>query len=354
LSLNWSNKTQYERSGLAQFMKLKEQFNEIKPEEIVSLLKSNYFTLTEIFYETQSSFLTGIYKKYGSLETAIIVECFIKGMNLQILRQKETNLNHDISFKNFWNNLLNISKPEEKISSISVITGIPKETVRRKMKVLTLNGNLTQNKNTKKYFFNIISKNKEDLINFTEEQIILLSKFIFKFAKLLNLNFSSKLVENEIKLQFSFYWYHFLNHELRWLKMWQHNLKDNDLLLIVLQAVIPTIHHANKNYKNYNLDNMFKIIGVVDDKSGFNKTAIGATAVSEVTGIPRATCIRKLEKLVVLGFLIKSDSTKRYFINQNFSDRTKNIITKENVTSTIETFSSFISIILNSLLFNKK
>ena len=116
MSLNWSNKTQYERSGLAQFMKLKEQFNEIKPEEIVSLLKNNYFTLTEIFYETQSSFLTGIYKKYGSLETAIIVECFIKTMNLQILRQKETNLNHDISFKNFWDNLLNISKPEEKIS----------------------------------------------------------------------------------------------------------------------------------------------------------------------------------------------------------------------------------------------
>ena len=134
-------------------MKLKEQFNEIKPEEIVSLLKNNYFTLTEIFYETQSSFLTGIYKKYGSLETAIIVECFIKTMNLQILRQKETNLNHDISFQNFWNNLLSISKPEEKISSISEITGIPKETVRRKMKVLTLNGNLSQNKIVIKIYF---------------------------------------------------------------------------------------------------------------------------------------------------------------------------------------------------------
>ena len=30
-----------------------------------------------------------------------------------------------------------------------------------------------------------------------------LAHFTFKFAKLLNLNFSSKLIENEIKLQFS-------------------------------------------------------------------------------------------------------------------------------------------------------
>ena len=163
------------------------------------------------------------------------------------------------------------------------------------------------------------------------------------------------MIENEIKLQFSFYWYHFLNHELQWLKMWQTKLKDNDLLLIILQTVIPTIHRANKPLaNNLNVNNIFKIIGVVNDDFNFESTAIGATTVSDVTGIPRATCIRKLEKLVKLGFLIKSADTRRFFINQNFADRTKNIMTKENVLATIQNFSNFISIILNSLIYYKK
>ena len=46
--------------------------------------------------------------------------------------------------------------------------------------------------------------------------------------------------------------------------------------------------------------------------------------------------------------------TKRYFVNQNIDDRTKNIVTKENVNTTIEIFSEFITIIINSLVQNNK
>ena len=336
-------------------MKTKEKIFEVKPEEIVDVLKNNFFSLTESFYETQSAFLSSIYKKYGSLETAIIFNSFIKNINLDIIRQKEKNLNHDISFDNLWTNINTVEINGQKISSISLVTGIPKETVRRKMKNLTIKGYLNQNLTSKKYFFNIKTNIKEDFINFSDHQIILLSKFINKFSKILNLNLDSKMIENEIKLQFSFYWYHFLNHELQWLKMWQTKLKDNDLLLIILQTVIPTIHRANKPLaNNLNVNNIFKIIGVVNDDFNFENSAIGATTVSEVTGIPRATCIRKLEKLVKLGFLIKSAGTRRFFINQNFADRTKNIMTKENVLATIQNFSNFISIILNSLIYYKK
>ena len=66
------------------------------------------------------------------------------------------------------------------------------------------------------------------------------------------------------------------------------------------------------------------------------------TAVSDVTGIPRATCIRKLEKLVLLGFLLRETKTKRYYINQNIADRTRNVVTRENMLFTIETFSQYL------------
>ena len=38
-------------------------------------------------------------------------------MHLEIIRQREKNMNHDISLENFWNNFNNISRPTEKIVS---------------------------------------------------------------------------------------------------------------------------------------------------------------------------------------------------------------------------------------------
>ena len=137
--------------------------------------------------------------------------------------------------------------------------------------------------------------------------------------------------------------------------MWRTKLKDNELLLIILQTVIPTLQYADKQHlKNAKLENIFELIGKIGNQYNFSNTAVSATTVSEITGIPRSTCIRKLDKLVKLRFLLREIKTKRYFISQNLSDRTKNILTKENVSYTVEIFSKYLSIILTSLLLNKK
>ena len=88
------------------------------------------------FYETQSSFLTGIYKRYGDIQTANIILCFVKNTHLEIIKQREKNLNFDVSLEKFRQNQSEIIKPSEKITAIVQGTGIPKETVRRKIKNL--------------------------------------------------------------------------------------------------------------------------------------------------------------------------------------------------------------------------
>ena len=338
-------------SSLAKKMQPKEKFTTIKPEDIVNLLNKNFFNLMSIFYETQSVYLSGMYKKLGSIETATILECFVQSMHLTIIRQRERNLNYDVSLKSFWKNLQAISKPSEKISSIVQTTSIPKETVRRKINNLLSAELLLTKKNAKGYYWNITPKEQDIFYNDIEKEIIILAQFTYVFAKNLNLNLSLKSIINEIKMQFSFYWYHFLTCELKWLKMWQDKLKDTDLLLIILQTIIPTLQYADKFSKNLNVENIFKIIGQADRKS-INQISISAAAVSEVTGIPRATCIRKLNRLVLLGFLIRDSKTKRFYVNQNSVDRTSNVLTKNNVDLSIGIYSEFLSIILNSLLFN--
>ena len=59
-------------------MQTREEFPETIPEEISKLLKEHYFSLMVSFCETQSSFLTEIYKRYGDIQTANIILCFAK------------------------------------------------------------------------------------------------------------------------------------------------------------------------------------------------------------------------------------------------------------------------------------
>jgi len=331
-------------------MQTLKKFQEISPKDVAILLKTDYFNLMASFYETQSSFLIKIYKKYGSIEAANIILCFARNTHLEIIRQREKDLNFDVSLEKFIDNLNQINKPSEKIISIVQLTGIPKETVRRKIKNLLNLGYLIRDKDKKRYSWKLSSKEKDAYLNIINTDIEVLSTFIFKFTNSLKLNLDISIIQKELQLQFSFYCYHFLSSQLLWLKRWQITLKDNDLLLIILQTIIPSIQYADRTKKNINLDNIFKLDGKVDE----SKIAVSATAVSEVTKIPRATCIRKLEKLVTLGYLLREAKTKRYYVNQNVEGKTKSIITSETIKFTIDTFSQFLAIILNSLLNYKK
>ena len=183
------------------------------------------------------------------------------------------------------------------------------------------------------------------------KEIEILSKFIHGFVTHIKLNFDQQTIQNEIKSQFSFYWYHFLSCQLAWSKMWQNKIKDIDLILIALQTIIPTLQYVdkNQNIRNVDLENIYTIIGKASDQYKFSDTAVSATSISEITGIPRPTCIRKLEKLVNFGLLAKEKKTKRYFVNQLTASNTKNIFIKENLRFTISIFSEYLSIVINAV-----
>jgi len=110
----------------------------INSDKISELLLTNFSTLMSQFYEMQSLFLSKRYKLHQSLESSCILTNLIKTTHLKIMRQREKNLDHDISLNNFFNNLHNVQndpslydKSETKIITIVNSTGVPKETVRR-------------------------------------------------------------------------------------------------------------------------------------------------------------------------------------------------------------------------------
>ena len=59
----------------------------VSSNDITNLIKTHYTNLMHAFYESQSSFLCGIYKRYKSIETANIVLSFARNVHLSIIRQ---------------------------------------------------------------------------------------------------------------------------------------------------------------------------------------------------------------------------------------------------------------------------
>ena len=138
--------------------------------------------------------------------------------------------------------------------------------------------------------------------------------------------------------------------------MWQGKIKDMDLVLIALQAVIPALNYAEKkeNIKNVSLENLYLLIGKTNSEYRKSNSGISASSISQVTGIPRPTCIRKLNTLVNFGTLVQDHKSKQYFLNQLTEGRTRNILTEENVIYTVNIFSEYLSIVLNAMIQNQR
>ena len=86
---------------------------------------------------------------------------------------------------------------------------------------------------------------------------------------------------------------------------------------------------------------------IYDDPSllkEYISTSISATSVSEVTGIPRATCVRKLEVLAKMKFVTQDKISKRYYITPNVAS--DDLIPRKITEKVVTSFSIFFFICL--------
>ena len=110
-----------------------DRLKKFEKNNIEKLLKENFTKLMPTFYEMESMFLAGVYKRYGDLESGNIVIYFARDLHLEILRKRENDLNFDLSLDMFWKNHRDIRQGKKKIILVSKETGLPKETTRRKI-----------------------------------------------------------------------------------------------------------------------------------------------------------------------------------------------------------------------------
>ena len=130
-------------------------------------------------------------------------------------------------------------------------------------------------------------------------------------------------IQLEIKKNFSFFWFHFLQSELKYLKIWQNNLGDLELLILSIECFMQC-----KNPKQQ----------------------INTSMITKFTGIPRATCIRKIKTLAKKKIIKKDFSTGKYYFD--FESLSNPFMNKEIDIKVVDVFCEFLLII--SQLINKK
>ena len=298
--------------------------------QLKNIYKENILSVQEKYLLQQSNFLSTVYCRYlKDLDSANIVLYFAKNLHLKILRRRENEIDYEISLESFWNNHKNIDQESLKIINVSNETGLPKETARRK--IINLIQQKVLKKNNDKISWEPREKDKLSFNKIIEVEIEYITKIASTIIKHLNIEVSNQQIYSDIKKNFSFFWFHFLSSQLKCMKIWQIELKDLELLLIIVECAIQTNRYLTRTH-NKKIDQ-----------------DISAMSISTVTGIPRATCIRKLEKLVSMRLVKKNEKTRRYSLNLKNLEFNKNTITK-----TVNEVCSFYDILIKTLIRSKK
>ncbi|MDC0866178.1 MarR family transcriptional regulator, partial [Candidatus Pelagibacter sp.] len=159
-----------------------------------------------------------------------------------------------------------------------------------------------------------------------EEFSILVSKFgeILSSEKKSNRVYDVNEISELIKKNFSFCWYQFYKFLFIFTNRWKTDTKTLDLetICIGLIILINTVQNKGFKKKDFDREKYLKEVQKTNQVVGMN-----AFSIADITGIPRATVVRKLEFLLENKFL-KIDKNKLYSFSVNTKSKQFKVIKK--------------------------
>ena len=311
--------------------------NEINEDKIFEIINKNFSKLAPAYFSLVTNWLIRSYSEYRNIEKFIIL-IYLINKDLILFRKNGIIIDYDTFYKD-----KSLEIPKINISDISRDLLIPKESVRRKIEALEKERVIK--KTGKKIFIErsayVTTQAKKTL----EEFSILVSKFseILASEKISNKAFNVSEISNSIKENFSFCWYHFYKFLFVFTNRWKTDTKTLDLETICIGLIVLINTVQNKNFKNKDFDREIFFKEVKKN----NQVGINAFSISDITGIPRATVVRKLEFLIKNKFL-NIDKKKLYSFSMNIKTKQFKIIKKLQDKNMIS-LSSFLHRVFNQI-----
>lgn len=300
------------------------------------LIGKNYNTLSPIFFRFVSDWLIAAYSNFKDIDTYIIL-IYLVNNDFKFYREN----NVLIDFESFYKDKT-LEIEEIKIIKIAKDLLIPKESARRKVAELEKRGVIKR-------------KNKKIFIDRSAYETVKPIKSLRHLSLLISI--SSKILVNEnkidkfynpdevskkIKEQFSFCWYQFYKFIFAYYIRWKKMFKDYELVCIGLLVFANAA--TNKSFELKKLT----VKKWVEEISEADSVGLNAMSISDITGIPRPTVVRKLNKLIKAGWM---NYNEKKLISVDLSRETS-IRGKKEQEKTLDMLSELILRVLNQIKIN--
>jgi DNA-binding Lrp family transcriptional regulator len=292
--------------------------NKIDEDNIFEVINKNFSKLAPAYYTLVTNWLIRSYSEYKNIDKFIIL-IYLINKELILFRKNRLIIDYDTFYKDKSLEILKIN-----ISDISRDLLIPKESVRRKIEALEKEGVIK--KTGKKIFIERSGFITAQANKTLEEFSILVSKFseILSSEKISNRVSDVNEISKSIKENFSFCWYQFYKFLFIFTNRWKTDTKTLDLetICIGLIILINTVQNKGFKKKDFDREKYLKEVQKTNQVVGMN-----AFSIADITGIPRATVVRKLEFLLENKFL-KIDKNKLYSFSVNTKSKQFKVIKK--------------------------
>jgi predicted transcriptional regulator len=321
-----------------------EKFNS---NEIALILSSNPLILMKHWIKFQQEWINNIYKQFKDYDKYILLMYLVS-----------KSWEDDLDLFKFYSMDEYYSKSEIKLPDIGLLElsenlKIPKETVRRKLAELEKQSFIKRE--GKIFFLSQAALNMQK----PENSIKNISIFLEKLSILLSAQdwFGSSLNREDVELYFKKYytivWNSFFKLQIPFLIRWKKIFGDLESFVIWGNIGINQNKFLEKNFKKkYTKSQNSKIkkekyieniLSMSDTEANEYMHGVNASSIAEISSIPRATVIRKLNKLSKEK-IIKRNKKLEYFLT---SQGTLNKKIKANYLINQENIALFITDIFN-------
>ena len=269
--------------------------SQIDEKIINKVIQKKFALLSSYFFYFMSNWLIRAYKRYNDIDKFLII-IYLIHKNLIFYRKNALIIDYESFYKE---RTLEIEKIN--ISDISHDLKIPKESVRRKVLDLEKKGSIK--KIGKKIFVDKSTFVNAKATDTLKDLSILLNEFnkLLKEEKITDSVFQLDEIINSIKENFSFCLYQLNKFIFVYLNRWRQEMKDLETLTVAILVVLNATE--NKNFKPSKLS----IKSYREEIMGSDTKGVNAMSISDITGIPRPTVVRKIKWLIDQKFLIIND-----------------------------------------------
>ena len=305
---------------------------EIDEKVINKVIQDNFAALAPYYFTLTSNWFVRAYDHYKDIDKFVII-IYLIHQDLIYFRQNGLKIDYETFYKN---KSLEIDKI--KISDISKDLGVPKESVRRK--VLELENQKIIKKTGKKIFVVRDTLYSAKAVETLTEVATILHEFnkILKKEKLVTKVYSINEIILAIKENFSYCLYQFNKFWFIYIGRWREEVKDLETLCIGMVVVINAV--KNKDFTPKKNMGSFH-----EELMGSDNRGVNAMSISEITGIPRPTVVRKLKYLIDKKYL---HINEKKLISFNAKDSAF-ITTKGMVNKNMLSLSHFIYKVFNQI-----